>query len=452
MENDTINQTIELQQTQEECKIIESKSSNLRTRECPSKLFYTNSLWIRREMRLFDSITESIRSKEKANQRKFFNELKSSSFLAKNCFSRNQSFDCYHTNNDLNRFDCQSAWIHKSVISFRFAQRKHQRISNGLENDLQNQIESNQVVTPFKILVHGYLLHRIIAKGTFSTLYEAYRLFITQGRLACKRIHLGDRQEYSLRYRIDSDEARWKSLMQKSFLQEEIKILQSIKHPNIVPLYEIIHCNKDYYLMMKFAINKTIHYYLYVFWQKPLPETYVKRWTRQLMSAVQYIHSEHIAHRDLKLDNFLLDEKYNALLSDFGLALNINDHRFAHNLLSVRCGTPEYMAPEVSLVYSLNYSIYHYDPISADIFSMGVCIFEMLNYYLPFPLSITDRYENGYDNLIWRQKHRQYKFNNQIYLTGYCKDLLHRMLEPRPKFRLTASQVLEHSWFRYSIR
>lgn len=259
MENDTINQTIELQQTQEECKIIESKSSNLRTRECPSKLFYTNSLWIRREMRLFDSITESIKSKEKANQRKFFNELKSSSFLAKNSFSRNQSFDCYHTNNDLNRFDCQSAWIHKSVISFRFAQRKHQRISNGLENDLQNQIESNQVVTPFKILVHGYLLHRIIAKGTFSTLYEAYRLFITQGRLACKRIHLGDRQEYSLRYRIDSDEARWKSLMQKSFLQEEIKILQSIKHPNIVPLYEIIHCNKDYYLMMKFAINKTIH-------------------------------------------------------------------------------------------------------------------------------------------------------------------------------------------------
>ena len=95
---------------------------------------------------------------------------------------------------------------------------------------------------------------------------------------------------------------------------------------------------------MKFAVNKTIANYLYQFYQKPLPETYAKRWTRQLMLAIQYLHEEcRIAHRDLKLENILLNRYGQPKISDFSLSLIWDGKRLATDW----CGTPPYFAPEI---------------------------------------------------------------------------------------------------------
>lgn len=177
------------------------------------------------------------------------------------------------------------------------------------------------------------------------------------------------------------------------------------------------------------------------------------------MSAIQYIHDEHgIAHRDLKLENFLLDEKYVALLSDFGLAVSMKTHDATHlsYLLSVKCGTPEYMAPEMCNFNLTNNnetitaSTCQYNPFRADIYSMGICLFEMVNFYRPFSMmNIIDRNSKS---IIYRQQNKQYLYNKRIYLTEDCRDLIDQMLDPRPLIRPNASQVLEHNWFKYSIR
>lgn len=176
------------------------------------------------------------------------------------------------------------------------------------------------------------------------------------------------------------------------------------------------------------------------------------------MSAIQYIHDEQgIAHRDLKLENFLLDEKYVAMLSDFGLAVSMKTHDATHlsHLLSVKCGTPEYMAPEMCSFNLANNSdtitasTCQYDPFRADIYSMGICLFEMVNYYRPFSMNINDR---NSESIIRRQLNKRYLYNNRIYLTEDCRNLIDEMLDPRPFIRPNASQVLEHNWFKYSIR
>ncbi|KAH9522484.1 hypothetical protein DERF_006050 [Dermatophagoides farinae] len=466
----------------------------------PFKSYYTNSSWINKQ---FDST----------------NSLKNHQNPKSISMSKHYPYQYHHPNqntNDTNldiltnnrrptspfQSDLTSNLIHNSIMYY---------VNQIRPNTPQNRRRLYEkptappepvggvVITPFEVLMHGYLLHRVVGRGSFSTLYEASRLFVSRGGVACKHVRIGRAEDI----RPTDSDGQWRLQMQQNFIEEEIRILRQIRHPNIIQLYEIIigDDNRDYYIMMKFAANKTIAHYLYQFYQKPLPETYAKRWTRQLMSAIQYIHEEHrVAHRDLKLENFLLDEKYVALLTDFGLAISLSIHSdpfssssssssshqhhtgIANNhmlgnycctsanksiddrtkrieiLLSTQCGSTEYMAPEIlnqelqSNIDTLPWCTY--DPFRSDIYSMGVCLFEMLNYHRPFRWSSykINNNRNGENNLVWQQRNRQYRFNKRIYLTEECRDLIDEMLEPRLAFRPTARQVLDHRWFKYSIR
>lgn len=177
---------------------------------------------------------------------------------------------------------------------------------------------------------------------------------------------------------------------------------------------------------------------------KPLPEPYAKKWMVHIMMALYFAHGKQIAHRDLKLENFLLDEKYTALLSDFGMAVCM-DSSYAGEMLSVQCGTTDYMAPELHIASNSNST---YDPFPADIYSMGICLFEMVNYFRPFNISVSD----SDLSILYRQRRRKYVFNKKIYLTKECHDLLHQMLDPTPESRPTAISVLEDVWLQNSIR
>lgn len=156
----------------------------------------------------------------------------------------------------------------------------------------------------------------------------------------------------------------------------------------------------------------------------------------QLISAVHYLHQKKIIHRDLKLENLLLDRHRNIIITDFGF---VND--FSSNpddLMDTRCGSPCYAAPEVVVQDE------RYHGANVDVWSCGVILYAMRVGYLPFD-DDPDNPESEDVNKLYR-----YIFNTPLHLPDYvppmAKDLLKRILVPDPTKRITIQQIMEHPW------
>jgi len=97
--------------------------------------------------------------------------------------------------------------------------------------------------------------------------------------------------------------------------------------------------------------------------------------THQIIEALKYTHAQGICHRDMKLENLMLDSSFDIKVIDFGFAAQINQN--GNNLLTTYLGTKGYLAPEI--IYNMSYS----GP-QADLFATGVIIFSMISQVPPF--------------------------------------------------------------------
>lgn len=155
----------------------------------------------------------------------------------------------------------------------------------------------------------------------------------------------------------------------------------------------------------------------------------------QLMSAVEYIHSMDIFHRDIKLENILVEAKTGTIkLIDFGFSC-ISKER-----LKIFCGTPSYMSPEI-----VSKKEYFGGP--ADIWACGVLLYTLLFGTFPFKSVTTEKelfrkINRGIINL--HQANGPHDHN----LTPEAKDLIKQMLLVDPAERPTATMILNHPWFR----
>ena len=110
----------------------------------------------------------------------------------------------------------------------------------------------------------------------------------------------------------------------------EIKILQQVKHPNIIRLYEILETSKEFYLVMEFASGGEL--FDYIVSKDRLQEDEARKLYRQIIAGVDYLHKLKICHRDLKPENMLLDSDMNIKIVDFGLH-RVNYVNFLPSLL-----------------------------------------------------------------------------------------------------------------------
>jgi 5'-AMP-activated protein kinase, catalytic alpha subunit len=155
-------------------------------------------------------------------------------------------------------------------------------------------------------------------------------------------------------------------------VRREIRILEKIKHPNIVELYEIIETPIAIYMIMEYAAGGEL--FDYIVEKRRLPEPEAAKLFYQLVCGIEYLHKQQVAHRDLKPENLLLDKHRTTVkIVDFGLSNTYT----AKAKLKTACGSPCYAAPE--MVAGQNY-----DPQSVDIWSSGVTLYAMICGYLPF--------------------------------------------------------------------
>jgi 5'-AMP-activated protein kinase catalytic alpha subunit len=117
-----------------------------------------------------------------------------------------------------------------------------------------------------------------------------------------------------------------------------------------------------------------------------LQEEEARKYFRQLVSAMDHAHTANVVHRDLKVDNLLLDDRKNLLISDFGLGRTFNPA--AVEYMQTFCGTPNY-AP-VELISGVPYN-----GVQAEIWSMGVVLFNLTSGRFPFTgVTISTLYRN----------------------------------------------------------
>ena len=154
-------------------------------------------------------------------------------------------------------------------------------------------------------------------------------------------------------------------------VKKEMSILKLVKHKYIIQLYEILQTEKYIFIVMEYCEGKD--FMDYIISKNNLPESEALKYFQQLINALFYLHSQNIAHRDIKIDNILLDHNKNLKLIDFGLSTKYQENK----LLDQPCGTIVYSAPEV-----LEGKLYH--GMLADIWSSGIVLYGMLCGYLPF--------------------------------------------------------------------
>lgn len=218
------------------------------------------------------------------------------------------------------------------------------------------------------------LLSDTIGKGSYSKVKQAFDLN-TNKKIAIKII---DREKAPKDF-------------QEKFLPREIDIWSRINHNSIIKMYDNFLNERKIYMLIEYAHNGDLLNHIQCL-GGPVSSAWCKIWMYQLCDAVSYLHQLNIIHRDLKLENLLLDSNNNIKIADFGFSCDIST---SQSLSETYCGSKAYAPPEILLGQP-------YDPKKADVWAIGVILFIFLTGNMPFK-------EDACNQIILEQ-HKMLKF------------------------------------------
>ncbi|KAJ3384386.1 hypothetical protein HDU80_000951 [Chytriomyces hyalinus] len=235
---------------------------------------------------------------------------------------------------------------------------------------------------------------------------------------------------FALKY-IDKRQCIQMHAIQNIF--RERAILEDINHPFIVNLNYAFQDDANLYFVLDLKTGGDLR--LHLNQRTVFTETAVRLWALELASAIQYLHTQNIVHRDIKPDNVLLDSEGHAHLTDFNIAVNIDKS----SILKSHSGTLPYLAPEVFEEHGYYWQV--------DWWSFGVTLYELVYSKRPFRAKRTA-------SLIKNIREKEIDFPHlSVPVSANCVSFLKQLLDRNPFTRLgcRARQILdvrEHSWLR----
>ncbi|GFY48122.1 NUAK family SNF1-like kinase 1 [Trichonephila inaurata madagascariensis] len=255
-------------------------------------------------------------------------------------------------------------------------------------------------------LQHRFLVLRKLGQGTYGKVQLALNKENNQ-EVAIKTIK---------KAKIESEEDMLR-------IRREIYIMTSIRHPHIIHINEVFETRQKIVIVMQYASGGELYDYLGC--HQSLPEAEARRLFRQIVSAIYYCHKNKICHRDLKLENILLDEKGNAQIADFGLS-NIFDDRRRMNTF---CGSPLYASPEIVKGTP-------YKGPEVDCWSLGVLLYTLIYGTMPFD-------GRNFKELV--SQISEGRFEEPI-IRSNASGLIRRLLTPDISKRATIVDVCKDKW------
>ena len=296
-----------------------------------------------------------------------------------------------------------------------FRQKTEKMDTSDISLSISNRIFINEIEqapeTKYKIIKN-------IGNGSYGSVFLAYNIY-TKEKVAIKKIYKSSEM-----------------LLSDGLLINEIEILKSLNHPDIVKIIEFYGTEEAYYIVNEYCsggelYDKAINY---------LSETQISVIFKQILSGLSYLHSKNIVHRDLKLENILISDKeyventgeeyYDIKIIDFGNA-RIFENTITNSSI---VGSSYYIAPEVF--------IQKYNK-ECDLWSAGVILYMLIVGIPPF--------EGESDKkIISKIKTGIFDKNNNRWINASkeVKDLISKLLVYEPKKRLTANEALQHPWFK----
>ncbi|XP_028265791.1 NUAK family SNF1-like kinase 1 isoform X2 [Parambassis ranga] len=258
-------------------------------------------------------------------------------------------------------------------------------------------------------LKHRYEVMETLGKGTYGKVKRAVER-ASMKTVAIKSI----RKE-----RITDD-------LDRIHIQREIEITSSLRHYNIIRFHEVFESRDKIVIVMEYASRGEL--YDYIQERRRLPEADARSIFRQITSAVHYCHKNGVVHRDLKLENILLDQDLNVKLADFGLSSNFQ----RGTLLQTYCGSPLYAAPEI--VKGLPYQ----GP-EVDCWALGVLLYALVYSSMPF---------DGASHAKLTEQISQGRYRRPNPPSDACA-LIDWLLTVRVDERATIEDVANHWWVNW---
>lgn len=216
----------------------------------------------------------------------------------------------------------------------------------------------------------------------------------------------------------------------KKYYEIEVKIHKELNHNNITKLYNYFEDNKKYYLIMEYCCQGNLYQNLKKI--NFFSEEHIKRYVKQICSGVKYLHDNNILHRDLKLENLLIDINDNIKITDFGLSIIVKKN----DIITEFKGTAIYLSPE--LIEGNGYHFPH------DIWSIGIITYELGCGYTPF-----EKYDSNTkfdkDNFMYQQI-KDVNFTYAYDIKKNTRKFISNILLKNPKERPTIDELLKNSF------
>ena len=252
---------------------------------------------------------------------------------------------------------------------------------------------------------------------------------------------------------------------QKNF-RRELQNLHNLKHPNIIHILDYLNNQSYNYIVLEYCNGGNLREYLQKYMEKnkaPLNEFFIQKILRQIAPALEFMHSKNIIHRDIKLENILLNfntypnipkngkrpqalkfsEK--SLNKDFSAkitGLNFSKDLIQDNMGSTILGTPLYMSPDV--VERLDNKTNKKYNTSADLWSLGVITYELLTGTTPF---VGSKYEEVFQNI----EKGSYKLPKKLKPSIEIISFINGLLQYYPEKRYDWEQIKQHPFLTKSV-
>ncbi|XP_076417468.1 MAP/microtubule affinity-regulating kinase 4-like [Peromyscus maniculatus bairdii] len=207
-------------------------------------------------------------------------------------------------------------------------------------------------------------------------------------------------------------------------ISTEVNILQSLEHRNIVRFFDMIDTLTTAYLIMEYVAGEDLESCLGAL--GCFKEEEARVIFRQVVSAVHFLHQRHIAHRDIKLENILVDAAGNAKLCDFGMAIEITEGQKLEEI----CGSLLYWAPEILARKP-------YDGLAGDMWSLGIVLYVLVTGHFPY---MEETLEGMHRVITTTMCPIPY------HLSKPCNFIIARLLMVPICYRFTICQLVKTAW------